>query len=569
LNPDLAARIAAGEVIERPASVVKELIENSLDAGASHVSIEIQNGGLSLIRVSDNGSGISSQEVELAFLRHATSKLQSLSDMETVTSLGFRGEALPSIAAVADVEMVTAGGGETGTHVRLKDGIVIDSQPRAHPAGTTITVERLFHTTPARLKFMKSIRAETARISYLVGRYALAFPGVRFNLLLDGRTGVRTSGTGRLRDAVASIYGAEMAAQMLDVGGEGQPLQEGATSLPSVTGLASPPQVNRASRSEVTFLVNRRWIFDPMLSRAVDEAYQGLLMVGRYPIAVLSITISPAMIDVNVHPAKKEVRFRHESLVFGAVSSALKAAVTRATVPEVKIGDPVRDLFPEKELVATSQPQASAGPTVQPALSETGSPAWAPQSHRLSSLRVLGQVDNTYIVAGSNDGLYLVDQHAAHERVLYESLKDQMSRRHVEVQGLLQPMVVEFTPTEEAILGMLDARLAELGFAMEHFGEHSYLVRTVPVVLKDADIASLLRELVAAPGADGATEWLDRALESLACHGAIRSGKALDEREAAELLRLLEATSSPRTCPHGRPTMIHLSSGELRRHFGR
>lgn len=573
LDSELVSMIAAGEVIERPASVVKELVENSIDAGSTQIDVEIHNGGLSLIKVTDNGQGIAHSEVELAFQRHATSKLRSLSDLETINSLGFRGEALPSIAAVADVRIETTARGETaGTMVKLSDSATSESTITAHAQGTSITVEHLFHTTPARLKFMKSSRAESARTAYLMSQFALAFPGVRFSLTIDGRTTLRTTGTGKLRDAVAQVYGTDVAAEMLDL--PGARTEPGAANpdsfLPTVSGLVSPPQLSRSGRSYVSFFVNRRWIYDRTLARAVDEAYQGLLMIGRQPIIIMNISVPATAVDVNVHPTKREVRFRHESLVFSTVNRAVKKALSGSPVPQINI---------------SGAPAWSAGrfTDVQPAGTK---PMWqdlsGPQPHSWpvdwdkaergqdkTSLRVMGQIDNTYVVAEAASGLFLVDQHAAHERILFDRIRLARADDPIDIQGLLEPTVLELSPEQDEVIRMRWVALAGLGFGLESFGDRSYIVRSVPAALKDADIPATISEILASAGKLEDQEWLDQAAASIACHGAIRAGQKLDGKEASELLRQLEETTSPRTCPHGRPTMIHLSSGELRRHFGR
>src|SRR3990170_1112907 len=400
LDPELVSKIAAGEVIERQASVVKELVENSLDAGSTQVTIEVVNGGLTLIRVTDNGHGIPPSEVELAFKRHSTSKLKVLADLETIRSLGFRGEALPSISAVADVEIITAARGEVaGTCVKLSDGAVVQSMPKAHPTGTTMAVHSLFRSTPARLKFMKSARAESARIAYLVSQFSLAFPEVRFTLSIDGRTTLHTSGSGDLRDAVAQVYGGDVAREMVEMttGREMPKAPDPDSLLPVVTGLVSPPHLSRSNRTYVSFFVNRRWVFDRTLSRALDEAYQGRLMVGRQPLAVISITLSPAAVDVNVHPTKREVRFRHENLVFSAVNRAVKRALEAARVPQVGL-DRLAGKRAGREVASQavgSEPRLLWPIRSEPEAQPQGWPGGgSPRTDGLKSLSVLGQIDN-------------------------------------------------------------------------------------------------------------------------------------------------------------------------------
>ncbi len=361
LDKEIVAQIAAGEVVERPASVVKELVENSLDAGSSQISVEVMGGGVSLIRVTDNGVGIPSAEVELAFDRYATSKVASLDDLESIQSLGFRGEALPSIAAVAQVEVFTcAAGDRAGTYLSLKDGAIATRRSQGRSQGTTVTVRNLFRKIPARLKFLKSVATENSHIANVVSQYALAFPEVRFSLSLDGRVALRTSGSGRLLDSIAEVYGAEVAENMLE-------LKDTAVLSPKVKGMVGLPKISRSGRGYLSFFVNRRWVTSRMLARAVEEAYHGLLMVGKHPVAVISILLPPEEVDVNIHPTKSEVRFRSEHAVFSAVHRAVRQALEeQITVPETRAV--------AKETVFSSPPRQAVLPRIADA-------AYSPSLH--------------------------------------------------------------------------------------------------------------------------------------------------------------------------------------------
>ncbi|MDD5039017.1 MAG: DNA mismatch repair endonuclease MutL, partial [Dehalococcoidales bacterium] len=320
LDQKVVARIAAGEVVERPASVVKELVENSLDAGSSQISIEAGGGGVSLIRVIDNGVGIPSAEIELAFQRYATSKIATLDDLDSISSLGFRGEALASIVAVAEVEITTCAAGESvGSYLSMKEGKAVKKGSQAHPQGTTITVRNLFHDVPARLKFLKSPATENSHIANVISQYALAFPEVRFTLSVDGRTILRTPGNGQLIDSVTQVYGLEVARNMLMVGSGDREWSGGSmTTSVRVSGMVSSPAITRSSRGFLSFFINRRWISSRLLSWAVEEAYHGLLMVGKHPLAIINISLPPKDMDVNIHPTKIEVKFQNEHLVFSA-----------------------------------------------------------------------------------------------------------------------------------------------------------------------------------------------------------------------------------------------------------
>ncbi|MDI6814843.1 MAG: DNA mismatch repair endonuclease MutL [Dehalococcoidales bacterium] len=557
LDPKIVSRIAAGEVVERPASVVKELVENSLDAGSSQISIEVRGGGVSLIRVMDNGIGIPSGEVELAFDRYATSKIGNLDDLEAIFSLGFRGEALPSIAAVAQVDIVTHAVGETvGTYLSLRDGVVKNKGSQGHPQGTTVTVRNLFRNVPARLKFLKSLATENSHIANVVSQYALAFPEVKFALFIDGRAALRTPGSGQLIDSVIEVYGVEVGQNMLEIGDRGW---ENGTVYLRITGMVGSPAVSRSGRGYLSFFVNRRWVNSRLLAWAVEEAYHRLLPQGKHPIAIINISLPHQQVDVNVHPTKTEVKFQNEHMVFTAVQRAVRRALI--------------ELMPVPRIEATaatyvSTPEPGRAVLTSPSASLITSPPVAAQTPAVSLplLRILGQLLSSYIIAEGGDGLYLIDQHAAHERVLFEKVKHQRSRQEIEVQGLLEPVTFEVNPKQEEVLKSHYQNLAEFGFSIEPFGDRTYLVRAVPLLLYNKDWAGMVRQLLESlSGGD----WTESVAMSIACHSAVRAGQALTDDEMRELIRQLEQTAIPHTCPHGRPTMIRLSSGQLAREFGR
>ena len=566
LAPDVAAKIAAGEVVERPSSVAKELVENSLDAGASQITVEVKGGGVELVRVTDDGCGISAEEVELALHRHGTSKITSASDLDSVATLGFRGEALPSIAAVATLSLVTRPHDDPGgREVHLKWGEMVRSGPRGCPPGTSVSVQDLFENLPARRKFLKSPAAETARISELVSRYALAFPEVRFRLVVDGRNTLTSPGNGSLTDALVSVYGAETGRGMLEVSLEGT---EGSYG---VKGLISSPSLNRANRSYITFLVNRRWIQSPLLSFALAESYQGFLPQKRHPLAVLNFTVPLAETDVNVHPAKREIRFHKEDRVFSALQRGVRSSlIATSPVPEVALsgGHPF-------EAGATGlRPASGAGtggrwqgglPLDLSPIKQASTPLEA-----IPSLRILGQMKDTYLVAEGADGLYLIDQHAAHERVLFERVSRDVAGKSPQAQALLEPVAVELSPGQEELVQAGAGLLEQYGFILEPFGERTYLVRALPSVVRDASPAKAIQEVLDLMAYEGILREQEEALAaSIACHSAVRAGMSLSQREMEELIRQLESCDSPHTCPHGRPTMIHLSSHHLEREFGR
>ena len=555
LAREVISKIAAGEVVERPASVVKELVENSLDAGASQITVEAQGGGVSLIRVTDNGSGIPEGHVELAFHRYATSKIDTLTDLERISTLGFRGEALPSIAAVADVEIITQAPGDiAGTYLHLRSSATVKREKRSRPRGTTVTVHRLFRHFPARLKFLKSPTTENGHIANLLSQYALAFPEVKFNLSLDGRLTLHTPGNGNLRDVVAEVYGLGVAQQMLEIGGVAQ--------VPGVAGLASPASLARSSRGYLSFFVNRRWVRSSLLARAAEDAYQGLLISGKHPIVILNVSLPPQEIDVNVHPTKTEVKFRNTQTLYAAVEKSVRKVLIKAPLPKVKI--------------ATAPPSASPSlwttepPGTTSALAPSLSAAKGAEATSLPILRVVGQLASSYIMAEDPKGLYLIDQHAAHERVLFEKILAQRSQQKVEIQGLLEPVNIELSPRQEEVLKTKGELLNEFGFSLEPFGGRSYLLRAVPAIMKGANLAEAVRTLLDSLASDeGPLRREETIAQSLACHSAVKAGDSLTDQEMRELIRQLEQTTQPRNCPHGRPTMIHLSSRQLEREFGR
>ncbi len=568
LPPQQAARIAAGEVVERPASVVKELVDNALDAGAGSITVEIRGGGLEIIRVVDDGCGIPADEAPLAFQRFATSKLPADGRLEGITTLGFRGEALPSIASVAGVTLVTRTAEESaGTLVELADGEVVRVSPQGSPPGTSVAVRGLFRSVPARLKFLRSANAESGRVQTVVQQFALAFPEVRFRLEIDGRGAFSAPGRGSLRDACAAVYGANIARSLLDVASP----DDLPPDAPRVHGLISPPDVSRSTRGQISLLVNRRWVQSRSLTFALEEAYQGFLMERRHPLAVLHVETQPQDVDVNVHPAKSEVRFRREREVFATLQRAVRSAlVAQSPVPTVRGGF---------ESPAPRSFAAGAGPMphdeqVRQALS-LFAPAGAPPAQATPRqvtpmLRVIGQMQSLYIVADGPGGMYLVDQHAAHERVLYEKAQSEMAEQGAQMQGLLEPVVIELSAAQEdALEGGLD-RWLRYGFDLERFGQRAYLLRAIPASLRDPDPEAAFLAVLEDMGTGvGATEWEEEMAKSISCHSAVRAGQALRQEEMESLLAQLEACERPNTCPHGRPTMVHLSAAHLQREFGR
>ncbi|WBL36010.1 DNA mismatch repair endonuclease MutL [Tepidiforma flava] len=589
LPPEVAARIAAGEVVERPVSVVRELLDNAIDAGATRIQLAFDEGGIARIEVSDDGRGIPPGDVELAFERHATSKIASVDDLHRVHTLGFRGEALPSIAAAADVEILTRARGEpVGVFLALAEGRPVRRMARPAPEGTTITVRDLFARVPARRKFLGSPAAEARAITTLAAHYALAYPGIAFHVLNGGRRVLSTPGDDDIRHAFAAVYGADLARQVLDVAAGEGPV--------TVAGLAGPPSLHRGNRGGISIFVNGRWVQSRALLFAVTEAYQSQLPVGRFPVAALHLRLPDDEVDVNVHPAKAEVRFRDERLVARAIRLAVRAALEAAAPVAWR---PVISVTPPAAERAGGQPpspappadaDAAAAPRVEPppalrgpvptqgvlALTRPVQPAPAPAQpapHRdlLPLLRVVGQLNATYIVAEGPDGMYLVDQHAAHERVVYDRI---LARRAAAgppaVQPLLEPVLVEVGAALAAVAEAAAADLAELGLVLEPFGDGALLLRQVPDGFRADDPVDAVRSVLdAIERDDRVPAGFGRAAATIACHSSVRAGMALSMEEMRRLVDDLAAAATPRTCPHGRPTLIHLGTEAIERQFGR
>ena len=579
LSHEVAAKIAAGEVVERPASVVKELVENSIDAAASRITVEIEGGGADRIRVIDDGGGIPADEVAVAFRRHATSKLEYPEQLDSIATLGFRGEALPSIAAVSRSTIITTRPplDTAGYRLEMRWGEVVESGSHGCPPGTTLEVCDLFGNLPARRKFLRSTSSETSRVQELVGRYALAFPGIGFQLINEGRTSFTTPGNGQAREALLAVYGPEAARNMLEVHGENPETGY------QVDGFVSTPNLSRANRTYMTFFVNRRWIQSRMLSFALEEAYLGLLQVKRYPLAALNVSLPYSDVDVNSHPAKREVRFHNESGVFSTVQRAVRAVLvadspvpplSAPAIPETSPGLPRLingPSFFSRGPFSGADQRGSSGPGIASAMDAFAPPDSSVVQQPAPPLRVVGQLKLTYIVAeGGDGGMFLVDQHAAHERVLFDRISQQSRERGTESQPLLAPVTVELSPSQAEVLANNLEALLVYGFQLEPFGDGSYLLRAVPAVLATEDPAKSLLDILDIASFEGMVRQKeDLMAASIACHGAVRAGKLLTVEEMGALLEQLEATPNPHTCPHGRPTMVHFSSYHMEREFGR
>jgi DNA mismatch repair protein MutL len=579
LAPEVASQIAAGEVVERPASVVKELLENAIDAGASRIEINIETAGRQLVEVSDNGNGISEGELSIAVARHATSKLQTAEELFQIESLGFRGEALASIGSVSRLTIVSRPEqSPVGARLQVDGGQIGDVQPTGAPVGTVVRVEDLFYNVPARLKFLKTDQTERRWIDRLVTHYAIAYPDVSFQLMHDGRKGLQTAGNGKRREILATLYGVDLARQLIDV-----QYQDGDAS---VSGFISPPNLTRANRREMIFFVNGRPVQDSALSAAVMRAYHTLLMVRRFPLTTLLIRMPPEHVDVNVHPTKAEVRFRDSGQVFSILQRAVRRTLLAHT-PIPDVGDVQLQWRSKPSQPTFSAPLSWDAPGDRQYIDQVdrqGTPDGSPTSGQIPFerrqgapiLRLVGQIASSYLVAEGPDGLYLVDQHAAHERVLFEKLLNRRNAQDEDAenprQDLLQPVTVQLPPEGARLLEDQLPILDKLGFRIEPFGPGIFQVRSLPVILSHMDPSAAVRVVVEDFEEDETplqSEVENRIAARVCKRAAVKAGQTLSEAEQVRLIADLETCESPRTCPHGRPTMIHLSVDLLERQFGR
>ncbi len=577
LPGDVINKIAAGEVVERPASVVKELVENAIDAGATRVSVDVEQAGRRAVRVTDDGQGMTPEEAALAFQRHATSKIRTEADLFPIQSMGFRGEALPSIAAVSKVRLVTvAAGASVGAEIRLEGGALHQQRETAAAPGTTVEVTDLFYNTPARQKFLKSPATEFGHVCQVVQRQALAFPDIHFRLTHNGHAVADYPVVPTLRDRVQQVYGADLVDVSVGLREEaGRFRLEGLCARPLETALTRTPQ---------DLFVNRRWVKNATIVHAVYEGYGTYLARGHQPRFVLSLWVDPRQVDVNVHPTKREVRFADQEQVHEWVRSRIQASVTpasvasRATVvsswgapgssdrPVARDG--TRDV-PEYAGLASDVPAER-----QPRLAGVAEPrqAYLPAVAQ-EEVRPLGQIASRYLVAQVGDEIQIVDQHTAHERVLFERLQRQFEAGQIASQRALLPQVVELSAAEAVSVRAHLEDLGRLGFEVEEFGQGSFVVRALPALFGQGDPQTLLRALVedwdAWPSTPSMQERYNSVLASVACHSAVRAGRVLEVPEIRKLLEDWRVAGLPSTCPHGRRIAMRLTIEELDRIFGR
>jgi DNA mismatch repair protein MutL len=559
LPPEVADGIAAGEVVDRPAAVVKELVENAIDAGATRIDIRVEGAGQQLIEVVDDGQGMAPADLRLAFRRHATSKLRSLDDLTSLRTLGFRGEALASIAAVARVEAVSRsvdGGGE-GHRIVVEAGVTVVSRTSSSPTGSRIAVSRLFFNTPARLKFLRQPATENAVIARLAGELALASPSIAFSLQIDGRPVLETPGNDDLRATFAAIYDLETATAML------------AIEQADVKGLISPPALHRGTRDHLVILLNGRRIHHRNLMFAVEQAYRGLREPDRFPLAVVNLRIDPAEVDVNVHPTKREVRFRNEGAIFAMLERACYHALRQSPIYELEAAQS-GPLLQLRETAVVTGPPPYPPPEGEGNSNPSQANAALAQTSRLPPLTYVGQLLNGYLVAEAPNAAVLIDQHAAHERVLFDRLLHRLEERRPDSQLLLMPRLFELNPLQLTAFEQHQAWLRGLGFDAEPFGPHTIRVLAVPGDMPEARAGRVLELLLAdLAGERTPDRRLRESAALIACHSAVRFGDPMTPEAAGQLLSSLALTAEPISCPHGRPTTLILADQQLRRLFKR
>lgn len=632
LTDILADQIAAGEVVERPASVVKELVENAIDANSSQIDVLVEEGGLAKIQVIDNGEGIDSSDVELAFKRHSTSKILTKKDLFKIKTLGFRGEALPSIASVSEVELETSAKNTAGTAIKIKGGKILEKKMTSRSQGTTITVAELFFNTPVRLKYLKSIQTELAAISDIMNRLALSNTDIAFSFSSNGKNLLQTAGNGNLQQTISAIYGVNNARKMLAFSNEDLDFK--------ISGFVSLPELTRASKNYISILINGRYIKNYQLTNAIIKGYGSKLMVGRYPFAVLAISLDPLLIDVNVHPTKQEVRISKEE----QLGKLIQKSIAQRIAPENLIPDALKNLEKkEKSTVDLKQLEIdlnessrlyqtkndsylnlskndNAAETVNDQVQEkkeaykevspdvfvvqkrkdltTNLGAWDKKygievnakkddnetsigkteilkerpSKRFPDLVYIGQMHGTYLFAQSDDGLYIVDQHAAQERCKYEFYRKKIGEVGTSQQSLLVPIVLDYSTSDILLINQNLDKLAAVGIELEEFGKNSYIVHQHPTWFKAGQEESILRELIDYILKDGKIDiatYREKTAIMMSCKRSIKANHHLDDLQAKALLEELKKCENPFNCPHGRPVLVHFSNADMEHMFKR
>ncbi|MEH7091082.1 DNA mismatch repair endonuclease MutL [Priestia megaterium] len=617
LSDELSNKIAAGEVVERPASVVKELVENAIDANSTVIEIELEEAGLSKIRILDNGDGIASEDCLTAFKRHATSKIKTEQDLFRIRTLGFRGEALPSIASVSMLELKTSTGEEAGTHLKLRGGEIVHHELTSSRKGTELVIENLFFNTPARLKYMKTVNTELGNVTDVVNRLAMSHPEVSIRLMHQGRQLLYTNGSGDVRQVLAAIYGMAVAKKMIPINVQSLDYE--------VNGYVALPEITRASRNYMSTIINGRFVKNYGLLKAVQQGYHTLLPIGRFPIVFLTITMDPLLVDVNVHPAKLEVRLSKEAELFELIEQGVKAVFKKQQlIPDAVVPTKSKSAVqPTEQQTFTFDHQSKPSgyqpsDTVrEPSFKETTArvdeimppvktevirqdeelePTFREIEHyeesveenapipepnrsakeqpepRVPAMYPIGQMHGTYILAQNEKGLFIIDQHAAQERIKYEYFKRKLGEVDSEVQELLMPLTLEFSGNEALILEEYKDMLAEVGVFLEPFGQNSYIVRSHPQWFPKGEEQETIEEMIQqifTMKRVNIEKLREEAAIMMSCKGSIKANHHLRNDEIFALLETLRKTTDPFTCPHGRPIIIHHSTYEMEKMFKR
>ena len=617
LSDELSNKIAAGEVVERPASVVKELVENAIDANSTVIEIELEEAGLSKIRILDNGDGIASEDCLTAFKRHATSKIKTEQDLFRIRTLGFRGEALPSIASVSMLELKTSTGEEAGTHLKLRGGEIVHHELTSSRKGTELVIENLFFNTPARLKYMKTVNTELGNVTDVVNRLAMSHPEVSIRLMHQGRQLLYTNGSGDVRQVLAAIYGMAVAKKMIPINVQSLDYE--------VNGYVALPEITRASRNYMSTIINGRFVKNYGLLKAVQQGYHTLLPIGRFPIVFLTITMDPLLVDVNVHPAKLEVRLSKEAELFELIEQGVKAAFKKQQLipdavvptksksavqpteqqtftfdhqsktsgyqPSNTVREPsfkeaparVDEIMPpvktevirqDEELQPTFREIEHYEESVEEnaPIPEPNHSAKERPEPRVPAMYPIGQMHGTYILAQNEKGLFIIDQHAAQERIKYEYFKRKLGEVDSEVQELLMPLTLEFSGNEALILEEYKDMLAEVGVFLEPFGQNSYIVRSHPQWFPKGEEQETIEEMIQqifTMKRVNIEKLREEAAIMMSCKGSIKANHHLRNDEIFALLETLRKTTDPFTCPHGRPIIIHHSTYEMEKMFKR
>ena len=581
LSKVVADKIAAGEVVDRPLSIVKELVENSIDAGANHITVDIKNGGKSYIRVTDNGCGIYKEELSLAFMRHATSKIMGEEDLERIETLGFRGEALASISAVSKVELVTKARSEkTGSKLVLLGGETVENIPVGCPEGTTLVVSDLFYNTPARLKFMKSDSTETTLIIDFVSKIALAYPEITIRLVSNGTNIFTTQGKGDRLHTILTVYNRETGEGLLPFSGEKGPLK--------VEGFISKPSFSKSNRKQQVFFVNGRVVSSKVLETGIEEAYFDKMFQGRFPIGFVFLSVDPAKVDVNIHPNKKEVRFEDDRVIKEFITGEVRAALnTKKSIPEIKnkklelaVENEIEEQVDIKQLLTTIREKEEIIRTPVASFKEVSSVEYnsSPETIKLKhqpflmdQLKLTGIIFDTYIIATLENTLYMIDQHAAHERIFYEQLMKQYKAREKAVQTLLVPFIINVSlMTRENAYNWLDV-LSDAGYDIEEFGQKAYKISGVPAFMSLGEAEDFITYFVEniSEEVDLSNDHIIERIISTSCKSAVKGGDVLSMEQVKALISSLSACENPFSCPHGRPTFIKMTKIEIERMFKR